>query len=65
MFGLQPFHLVIILIIALLIFGPQRLPELTRGLGQSVREFKQATKEVTDPVKNATDGLTGTSPERD
>ncbi len=65
MFGLQPFHLVIILVIALLIFGPQRLPELTRGLGQSVREFKQATRDVTDPVKDASDALTGTPSERE
>jgi sec-independent protein translocase protein TatA len=58
-FGLQPVHLVFILIIALLIFGPQRLPELTRGLGQSIREFKRVTKEVADPIKEVSGDLTG------
>lgn len=45
----SPLHLVIVLVIALLIFGPKRLPELGQGLGKSIREFR-----------NATSGLTGT-----
>ena len=65
MFGLQPIHLVLVVIIALLVFGPQRLPELTKGLGQSIREFKQATKDVTkdvaDPIKKVSGDLTGKS----
>jgi len=39
---LQPMHLIIILVIALLIFGPGKLPELGKGLGKSIREFKKA-----------------------
>ncbi len=46
MFGLQPIHLVLILIIALVIFGPSRLPELGRSLGRSITEFKDATKDI-------------------
>lgn len=38
----QPMHLILILIIALIIFGPGKLPELGKGLGQSIREFKKA-----------------------
>jgi sec-independent protein translocase protein TatA len=38
----QPMHLVLVLGIALLVFGPKKLPELGRGLGASIRGFKQA-----------------------
>ena len=48
MFGLQPTHLIAILVVALLVFGPQRLPEIGRALGKSINEFKNATKEMTD-----------------
>jgi sec-independent protein translocase protein TatA len=51
--GIQPIHLILILIIALVIFGPSRLPELGRSLGKSITEFKQATSDMTDPVKKA------------
>ena len=39
---LQPMHLLLILGIAVLFFGPKRLPELGRGLGESIRGFKDA-----------------------
>jgi len=39
---LEPGHLVIILAIALLVFGPKKLPELGKGLGESIRGFKRA-----------------------
>ncbi len=52
MFGLQPIHLILILVIALIIFGPQRLPELGRSLGKSITEFKSATRDLTDPVNS-------------
>jgi sec-independent protein translocase protein TatA len=38
----QPMHLLLLLGIALLIFGPKRLPELGKGLGTSIRDFKDA-----------------------
>jgi sec-independent protein translocase protein TatA len=38
----QPMHLLLILGIALLFFGPKRLPELGKGLGTSIRDFKDA-----------------------
>jgi sec-independent protein translocase protein TatA len=38
----QPMHLLVILGIALLVFGPKRLPELGKGLGESIRIFKEA-----------------------
>lgn len=39
-------ELIIIFVIILLIFGGKKLPELARGLGKGIREFKNATKEV-------------------
>jgi sec-independent protein translocase protein TatA len=39
---LQPMHLVVILGIALLVFGPRRLPELGKGLGEAIRGFKNS-----------------------
>jgi sec-independent protein translocase protein TatA len=39
-FGISPVQLLILLVIVLLIFGAKRLPEIGRGLGSSVREFK-------------------------
>jgi sec-independent protein translocase protein TatA len=46
-FGLQPTHLILILVVALLIFGPSRLPEIGRSFGSMLREFQTATKEAT------------------
>ena len=44
----QPMHLILILVIVLIIFGPGKLPELGEGLGKSIREFKKALKEGQD-----------------
>lgn len=38
----RPMHLLVIVAIALIIFGPGKLPELGKGLGKSLREFKKA-----------------------
>jgi sec-independent protein translocase protein TatA len=39
---LQPMHLLLIAIIAIIFFGPKRLPELGKGLGEGIRGFKDA-----------------------
>jgi sec-independent protein translocase protein TatA len=39
---LQPLHLVVILVIAMFVFGPRKLPELGKGLGEGIRGFKKA-----------------------
>jgi sec-independent protein translocase protein TatA len=46
----QPMHLIIILAIALIIFGPGKLPELGKGLGRSINEFKKAMSDVTNDI---------------
>lgn len=43
---LRPQHLLIILGIAILFFGPQKLPELGKGLGRGIRGFKESLKDV-------------------
>jgi sec-independent protein translocase protein TatA len=54
---LQPVHLLIILFIALIVFGPKKLPELGKGLGKSIRDFKDAMDETTSSVKGAGEKL--------
>ena len=56
--NLTGWHLVIILVIVLLLFGATRLPALTRSIGQSVRIFK---KEVRDDDPKSTDSRTDAS----
>jgi sec-independent protein translocase protein TatA len=43
-----PQEIIIILIIVLLLFGGRKIPELMKGLGKGMREFKKATKETDD-----------------
>ena len=52
-FSLGGTEIILILAVALLLFGGKKLPELAKGLGQGIREFKKATKAVTDEVQNA------------
>ncbi|WP_282960544.1 twin-arginine translocase TatA/TatE family subunit [Salirhabdus euzebyi] len=51
--------LILILVIALVIFGPKKLPELGRATGETLKEFKKSTREltgdVTDEVKEVKD----------
>jgi len=48
----QPMHLLVIFAIALLVFGPRRLPELGKGLGEAIRGFKNSVNggETTPPT---------------
>jgi sec-independent protein translocase protein TatA len=41
----QPAHLLVIFLIALVVFGPKKLPELGKGLGEAIRGFKKALNE--------------------
>jgi sec-independent protein translocase protein TatA len=50
-FGIQPIHLIIVAIVALIIFGPSRLPELGRSLGKSITEFRKGMKEMTEGMR--------------
>jgi sec-independent protein translocase protein TatA len=45
----QPMHLLVIFLIALVVFGPKRLPELGRGLGEAIRGFKDSIRSGGEP----------------
>jgi sec-independent protein translocase protein TatA len=48
----QPMHLIVIFVIALVVFGPGKLPDIGKGLGEAIRGFKKALDEgVSDAVK--------------
>ena len=51
----QPLHMIIILAIALIIFGPGKLPELGKGLGKAMREFKGAMSDATREINVTTE----------
>lgn len=46
-------EIMIILLVILLLFGAKRIPDLARGLGKGIREFKDATKEIKSEVENS------------
>ena len=52
---LQPMHLIIILVIVLIIFGPGKLPELGSSIGKAIRGFKKAMAEPENKPKDTTD----------
>ncbi len=53
MFGIGPTELIVILVVALLVLGPKRLPEIARALGRGLAEFRRATADVTSELENA------------
>jgi len=46
---LQPWHLILLAIVAFVLFGAKRLPELGKGLGEGLKGFREGIKGVTDP----------------
>lgn len=46
-------EILVILLVALLIFGPRKLPELGRSLGQSIREFKRGAQEIREELEKS------------
>ena len=48
-------EIVLILAVVLVLFGAKKLPELAKGLGQGIKEFKKATREVSEEITNSMD----------
>ena len=46
-------EIILILAVVLILFGAKKLPELAKGLGTGIKEFKKATREVTEEIHNA------------
>ena len=61
----QPMHLLVIFFIALLVFGPKKLPELGKGIGEGFRALKEGMKDksVEPPTTASTTAPSNTNPE--
>ena len=55
MFGLGGPEIILILVVILLLFGAKKLPELAKGLGSGIKEFKKATNDINEEVQRAMD----------
>jgi len=55
LFGIGPGELILILILALIVFGPNRLPEVARTIGKTLNEFRKTSEEVTSAVARELD----------
>lgn len=64
MFNIGPQELLVILLVALVIVGPQRLPELSRTIGRGLREFRKAQDEVKKTIRLGLDETEPTTPGR-
>ena len=53
MFGIGVPELLVILVVALIVLGPKRLPEVAKALGKGLAEFRRATSDLTDELRNA------------
>ena len=52
-----PWQIIIIILVIIILFGGKKIPEIARGLGLGLKEFKKATREIKDEVQNAADDV--------
>jgi sec-independent protein translocase protein TatA len=63
--GIQPIHIVVIIVVALLIFGPRKLPEMGRSIGKAINEFRNGTRDITDSLSREINRPLDTEPFND
>ncbi len=59
---LQPWHLIVLAVIAFLLFGAKRLPELGKGLGEGLKGFREGIRGITDPAPSQAQNQQNTAP---
>ncbi len=62
--NLSPFQLLVVVMLILLLFGAKRLPELGRGMGKFIREFKRTTQEIEDDIRSSIEEAPPPAPKR-
>ncbi|BAS54942.1 MULTISPECIES: TatA/E family twin arginine-targeting protein translocase [Leptolyngbya] len=62
-FGIGLPEMVLILVVALLVFGPKKLPEIGRSMGKAIRSFQDASKEFENEFKREAENLTASAPQ--
>ena len=53
--SLGPWEITLIILVVIILFGGKKLPEIAKGLGKGIQEFKKASKEVTDEINKTTE----------
>jgi len=61
--SLGPWEIALVILVIIILFGGKKLPELARGLGLGLREFKKAKQEIKDEVQKVTDEVEDTEKE--
>lgn len=59
---LQPWHLIVLAVVAFLLFGAKRLPELGKGLGEGLKGFREGIRGINDPPPTTTQSVQQTPP---
>ncbi|HPU85178.1 MAG TPA: twin-arginine translocase TatA/TatE family subunit [Candidatus Latescibacteria bacterium] len=57
-----PWEMIVILLVAFLVFGSKRLPEVARGIGKGIREFRREISGVTDEINGTRDAVRNAPP---
>jgi len=60
--GIGTWEILLIFLVALLLFGAKRIPEIAKGLGKGITEFKRAVKDVKDEIETSAEDTTPSQP---